>query len=64
MIKGPNIQTNSELYNQSKNKEDFITLNIYNLPKGINENSIYNNNQTEANLIIGNNNALNKKMIV
>ena len=61
MIKRPNIQTNSELYNQSKNKEDFITLNIYNLPKGINENSIYDNNQTEANLIIGNNNALNKK---
>ena len=61
MIKGSNIQNNSELYNQSKNKEDFITLNIYNLPKGINENSIYDNNQTEANLIIGNNNALNKK---
>ena len=51
MLKGPNIQTNSELYNQSKNKEDFITLNIYNYPKGINENSIYDNNQTRGKIL-------------
>ena len=61
MSKYPNLPIKSELYNQSKNKEDFITLNIYNPPKEIDEDSIYDNNRTEANLNVGDNCDINKK---
>jgi len=61
MSKYPNLPIKSELYNQSKNKKDFITLNIYNQPKEIDEDSNYDNNQTEANLNVGNIEPINKK---
>ena len=61
MSKYPNLPIKSELYNQSKNKEDFVTLNIYNQTKEVIEDSNYDNNQTEANLNVGNNNPINKK---
>ena len=61
MSKYPNLSNKSELYNQSQNKEDFITLNIYNPPKEIDEDSIYDNNRTEAILNIGDNYDINKK---
>ena len=61
MSKHPNVQVKTEVYNQSQNKEDFITLNIYNPPKPINEDSIMDNNLTEANLNVGDNYANHKK---
>ena len=61
MSKNPSLPTKSELYNQSKVKEDFITLNIYNPPKETDEDSIYDNNRTEANLNVGDNCDINKK---
>ena len=61
MTKHPNVQVKTEVYNQSQNKEDFITLNIYNPPKETNEDSIYDNNRTEANLNLGDNYVNHKK---